>query len=132
AAYIAQTKPFLEEAGLLKDPVADEQRLSAALPLIRERARDFKDAVNHLDFYFREPPAMDPKAAAKFLTAEHAEHLRAFRDHFANFEPFELEPMNEALKVWLEATGRAMKQVAQPVRVALTGRTASPGLFEVM
>lgn len=132
ADYVAQVKPFLEEAQLLSDAADDEQRLGAALPLIRERARDFKDAVNHLDFYFREPPAMDAKASAKFLTTEHAEHLKGFRDHFANFEPWQVEPMNEALKAWLEASGRSMKQVAQPVRVALTGRTASPGLFEVM
>ncbi|MBC7172469.1 MAG: glutamate--tRNA ligase, partial [Polyangiaceae bacterium] len=37
-----------------------------------------------------------------------------------------------AVTAWLEATGRTMKQVAQPARVALTGRTKSAGLFEVM
>ncbi|MGE0326153.1 MAG: glutamate--tRNA ligase [Polyangiaceae bacterium] len=131
--YVAQVKPFLEEAGLADDPT----RVRAALPLIRERARDFKDAVNHLDFYLREPPVMDEKAQKKFLVPDNGEHLQAFRERFADFEPWptdvtQVEPMNEALKSWLEETGRSMKQVAQPVRVALTGRTASPGLFEVM
>jgi glutamyl-tRNA synthetase len=40
--------------------------------------------------------------------------------------------MEAAFKAWVESQGLKLKDVAQPLRVALTGRTASPGLFEVM
>ncbi|MBT8469203.1 MAG: glutamate--tRNA ligase, partial [Deltaproteobacteria bacterium] len=47
-------------------------------------------------------------------------------------EPFEKEPLEHSVKAWLEENELSMKLVAQPARVALTGRTKSPGLFEVM
>lgn len=128
AAYLEQVRPFLEAEGLAPEPA----QLALALPLIRERARDFKDAAQHLDFYFREPPQMDEKAQGKFLVPEAREHLKGFRELFTSFEPWQPTEMEAELKRWLEETGRSMKQVAQPVRVALTGRTTSPGLFEVM
>ncbi|MBX3182620.1 MAG: glutamate--tRNA ligase [Polyangiaceae bacterium] len=128
ADYIAQVKPVLEAEGL----TATDAQIGAALPLIRERARDFKDAAKHLDFYFREPPIMDEKAASKFLVPQAAEHLSALRALYAGFTPWEAEALEARLKAWLEETGHSMKEVAQPLRVALTGRTASPGLFEVM
>jgi glutamyl-tRNA synthetase len=40
--------------------------------------------------------------------------------------------LEAAVKAWLDAAGIALKDLAQPARVALTGRSASPGLFEVM
>ncbi|HET7544651.1 MAG TPA: hypothetical protein VFK05_32505, partial [Polyangiaceae bacterium] len=45
---------------------------------------------------------------------------------------WQAEPIEHALKQWVEGAGLSMKDVAQPARVALTGRSASPPLFEVM
>jgi glutamyl-tRNA synthetase len=129
AAYVDGVLPFLAETGIT-DP--SRERLLAALPLIRERARDLKDAAHHLDFYFREPPALDEKAAAKFLTQDAAPHLEALSRAYEAAQPWQADTLQNALNRYSEEQGVPMKNLAQPVRVALTGRTASPGLFEVM
>lgn len=127
--YLELVRPHLAGAGI-EDP--SEEKLRQALPLIRERARDLKDAVHHLDFYFRQPPTFDEKAEKKFLTPEAAEHLRALADIFDALPKWDPELMEEAFKKYGEDRELKMNTYAQPVRVALTGRTASPGLFDVL
>jgi len=127
--YLAWVKPFLSLRGL-ENP--DEALLRQAIPGVRERARTLVDAAFDLDFYFREPPEFDEKARQKFLTPAAAPHLSALRSVFETVTTWQAEPLEAALKHWVESSGLTMKDVAQPVRVALTGRTASPPLFEVM
>jgi glutamyl-tRNA synthetase len=106
--------------------------LESALPLIRERARDLKDAAHHLDFYFREPPVFDEKSAQKVLTADVGEHLTALAQIFEALPHWEAGALEAAFQAYGTDRDLKMKVYAQPVRVALTGRTASPGLFEVL
>ncbi len=127
--YLDEVAPFLARAGIEDAP---RERLRQALPLIRERARDLADAAHHLDFYFREPPLMDEKAVKKFLVSEAAPHLEALADAYAGLDEWRADDLQGRLEGYLQQQGLAMKAVAQPVRVALSGRTASPGLFEVM
>jgi glutamyl-tRNA synthetase len=127
--YVAWVTPFLALRGL-DDP--DEALLRRAIPGVRERARTLVDAAHDLDFYFREPPELDEKARQKFLTAAAAPHLRALGSFIDGVAPWQAEPLETAFKSWVESSGLTMKDVAQPARVALTGRTASPPLFEVM
>lgn len=126
--YLELVRPELVAAGI--DNATDEI-LEQTLPLIRERGRDLKDAAHHLDFYFREPPTFDEKAQKKFLKPDAAVHL----DELANiFEalPWEAETLEKAFQDYGSERDLKMKVYAQPVRVALSGRTATPGLFEVM
>jgi glutamyl-tRNA synthetase len=127
--YVSRLKPFLAARGL-DDP--DQALLRLAVPGVRERARTLVDAAHDLDFYFREPPEFDAKARQKFLTPAAAPHLRALQAVFEALPVWQAEPLEGALKHWVESVGLTMKDVAQPVRVALTGRSASPPLFEVM
>jgi glutamyl-tRNA synthetase len=127
ASYVLGTLPFLRERGLEADPAV----VARALPVIRERARSFADAANHLDFYFREPPELDPKAA-KSLTPDAAPKLDAMRVWLAAQTGLDAPELEAAFKAWVEQQGWALKQVAQAARAALTGRTASPGLFDVI
>ncbi|MCC6213496.1 MAG: glutamate--tRNA ligase [Polyangiaceae bacterium] len=127
AEYVERVRPFLAARGL----DADEPTLCAALPLIRERARTLADAAHHLDFYFREPPELDP-AAAKVLTPQSAELLEGLAAALTAVEPWEGAAIDEAIRAWVEARGVSLKDVAQPARVSLSGRTASPALHDVM
>ena len=127
--YVAWVKPFLAQRGI-ENP--DEALLRQAIPGVRERARTLLDAAFDLDFYFREPPEFDEKARQKFLTPAAAPHLAALRGLFEAASVWQAEPLESALKQWVESSGLTMKDVAQPVRVALTGRSASPPLFDVM
>jgi glutamyl-tRNA synthetase len=128
AEYAKRVAPFLEARGIDR---VDPAKLAKAVPTVRERAPTFKDAADRLDFYFREP-VMDEKARAKFLTPEHAANLDGFRQAVAEVSPFSAKALEERITAWLAEKGLQIKDVAQPARVALTGRTASPGLYEVL
>jgi glutamyl-tRNA synthetase len=127
-AYATQTRPFLRSRGL---EVAVD-RLEPMVPLIRERATTFADAADRLDFVFREPPIEDPAAAAKFLVPSSAPRLRELAAVLEKVEAWTAPALEAAVNAWLPSTGLPMKDIAQPARVALTGRSASPGLFDVI
>jgi glutamyl-tRNA synthetase len=130
ATLAEQVTPFLAQRGLSVS--ADDPQLLAAAPLIAPRATTLVDAADALDYFFREPPGFDPKAKAKFLAADKLPMLAKLAEIAASTEPFTAVLLEAAVKAWCEADGLELKDVAQPARVALTGRTASPGLFEVM
>jgi glutamyl-tRNA synthetase len=128
-SYAEGVKPFLAERGIV-DP--DPALLLRAIPGIRERARTLKDAAFDLDFYFREPPEVDPKAREKLLDAPAAALMVELADALGSVPGWDAASLEAAARVFAEGKGRIMKDVAQPARVALTGRAASPPLFEVM
>jgi glutamyl-tRNA synthetase len=125
-----EVAPFVAKRGL--DVPATDARLLAAAPLVAPRATTFIDAADALDYFFREPPVFDEKAKAKLLTPEARAQLAALATIVEAVTPFERTALEAAVKTWLEREQIELKTVAQPARVALTGRTASPGLFEVM
>ncbi len=127
--YVKYVRPFLAARGL-ENP--DEDLLRRAIPGIRERARNLVDAAFDLDFYFREVPELDEKAKAKFLTPAASPHLAALGKLLEPATDWRPEPLEASFKAWVESSGLTMKDVAQPARVALTGRSASPPLFDVM
>lgn len=127
--YAAWVRPFLAARQLSDVP---EATLTAAIPTIRERARTLAEAAVALDYYFRDPPELDPQAQAKVLVPAAAPHLACLAEICRGAPEFSVHALEEAVRVWTEREQIKMKDVAQPARVALTGRTASPGLFEVM
>ena len=129
AEYAERVLPFLEKRGL---GGLDRARVEKTIWLIRERATTFADAADRLDFVFRDPPAVDEAAATKFLVAANAARLRELAGVVEKVEPWTSQALEAATNAWLAAAGLQIKDVAQPARVALTGRTASPGLFDVI
>jgi glutamyl-tRNA synthetase len=99
---------------------------------VRERATTFVDAADRLDFVFRDPPAIDAAAAAKFLGPASAPLLGDLAAELGAVEPWTVAAIEARVQAWLGRRGMQIKDVAQPARVALTGRTASPGLYEVI
>jgi glutamyl-tRNA synthetase len=82
------------------------------------------------EYYFREKE-IDPKAAAKFLTPEIVPVLEEIAEAFTALPEFTAAAMEAALHAIVDRRGGDLK-IHQPIRVALTGGTASPGLFDVM
>jgi glutamyl-tRNA synthetase len=121
--------PFLEKRGLT---AIDSERVKKTIGLIRERATTFADAADRLDFVFRDPPAVDAAAAAKFLVPASAPRLRELAGVLRRVEPWTVQALEAATNTWLASEGLQIKDVAQAARVALTGRSASPGLFDVI
>ena len=126
--YAAMVLPFLRAVGVAD---ADPARLTEAVALVRERAFTLKDAADALAFFFR-APAFDEKARAKFLVPEQAPRLVALTAVLEPLEAWTTASIEAAVSAWLAAEGLAIKDVAQSARVALSGRSVSPGLYETM
>ncbi|MFO0683259.1 MAG: glutamate--tRNA ligase [Sandaracinus sp.] len=124
----ALVRPRIKEGAAIDS----DAHLAAAIETVKTRATTLTEAAEMVDFYFREPLAFDEKAVAKFLVKENEAHLRALREVVQGVTPFDQKTIEAAVTAWLEKTGLQMKNVAQPARVAMTGKTQSPGLFEVM
>lgn len=127
--YATRTLPFLQ-ARELND--ATVERIIPILPLIRERARNFADAAQHLDYFFRSPPVMDAAAHKKFLTASAAPLLVELALALKTIPNWTAAEIEKSVTSFCEQRELSMKVVAQPLRVALTGRSASPPLYDVL
>lgn len=127
--YVERVLPFLEARGLQG---VTTEGVSRALYTVRERARTFVEAADMLDFFFREEPVMDDKAKTKFLVQPAAERLRGLRDALAASAEWTESALEASANAFLERAGLQIKDVAQPARVALTGRSVSPGLYQVL
>ena len=128
--------PFLARAGLVGDPPTAEQRrvLEAIAPLAQERMIVLSDAVGLLGFLFVEDVEIDPAAAAKQLAGpEAAEVLDAAQAALRQLPDWTTPAIEAVLKEALvEGLGRKPRQAFGPVRVAVSGRTVSPPLYESM
>jgi glutamyl-tRNA synthetase len=83
-------------------------------------------------FIFADRPlAVDPKAAA-LLTPENRDLIGRLRAALEAVTPWSAETTEAAMRSFAEANNLKLGAVAQPLRVALTGRTTSPGIFEVL
>ncbi|KXJ98826.1 MAG: glutamyl-tRNA synthetase [Nitrospira sp. OLB3] len=120
--------PMLEQAGLKEAVEAvSEEWLARLVVLVRERTKTLVEMVQWVLPYFGEAVAFDAEAAQKFLTAAQVPALTKLVERFEAMPIFSKKEWEAAFKQVVEAEGLKMGQLAQPVRVALTGRTASPG-----
>ena len=125
--------PLVEAAGLTGEAQAvSADQLAQLVVLVKERAKTLVEMVDWVRPYFGQTVTYDEEAANKFLTPAIAPILRKLLSRFEAFPAFSKHQWEEAFKQLVEEEGMKMGQLAQPVRVALTGRTASPGLFDVM
>jgi glutamyl-tRNA synthetase len=108
------------------------QQWLAAMPSLKERAKTLLDIIDGVKFLFAERPiSLDDKAQA-VLTPEARALLRDVETELAGVEPWTTEATERAVRTLVERSGAKLGAVAQPLRAALTGRTTSPGIFEVL
>jgi len=124
-----RTVPFLAELGI--DVDAEDPTLDRAIPYVKPRASTLVELAEAVDYFFRDV-VFEDKGKRKFLVPDNAGHLLRLADVVSEVDPFDAETLEGAVKAWMEEDELPMKRVAQPARVAMTGRTRSPGLFEVM
>ena len=122
-------RPLLAEAGL---PAPDDARLAAMLETLRERAKTLREMVEVGRFYFERPTGYDDKARAKLFTADGARRLRMVSERLAAVEPFTAPALEGLYRETVAALGLKLVDLAQLTRLSVTGRTASPPLFDVL
>lgn len=121
--------PFLKAEGVAAEEGPFIERVIATL---QPRSKTLVDMARDALFYYAETISYDPPAAAKFLTQESLEPLQGLAKQLEDLPAFTPENLEGAFQTVMAATGLKLGKIAQPVRVALTGRTASPGIFEII
>ena len=102
------------------------------MPGLKERAKTLIELLDSAYYlYAPSPIQLDPKAAA-LLDAPARARLAALRPRLAETAEWAAVALEAAIRAYAEETGAKLGQVAQPLRAALTGRSTSPGLFDVM
>ncbi|MBP9944041.1 MAG: glutamate--tRNA ligase, partial [Desulfomicrobium sp.] len=114
------------------DPAQDY--LEAIVPLYQPRAKTIKEMAEQAAFFLHDAQSLpyDQAAVDKFLTPEIREHLKVLAQRMEALEAFDHQRLEAMAGAYLEETGLKFKALAQPIRVAITGTTMSPGLFETM
>jgi glutamyl-tRNA synthetase len=103
-----------------------------AMPSLKERAKTLLDLIDGAYFLLADRPiSLDDKATA-LLTADAKAVLTDISTELAAVEPWTPQATEQAVRAYAEKKGAKLGAVAQPLRAALTGRTTSPGIFEVL
>ena len=133
--FVKRLLPFLVRRGLLDSPVSDAQLelVAAAAPLVQERSATLVEAADLLGFLLVPDHhfSVDPAAATKVLTPSSAPVLDAAVSVLTDLASWTAEDVQETLQAALvDGLGLKPRVAYGPVRVAVTGRTVSPPLFE--
>ena len=124
-----RVKPFIEAKGY---SVKDAARLRKVVASFQERVKTLVELADLSEFYFCEEIIYDKKAAEKFLTDESIEFLKQALVSLSAGAELEKERSHQLVQHLAERGGVPLVKIAQPLRVALTGRTVSPPIDEVM
>ncbi|MBH5387367.1 glutamate--tRNA ligase [Bradyrhizobium diversitatis] len=107
-------------------------QLLKAMPALKERAKTLIELIDGAHFIFADRPlALDPKALA-LLTQENRKLIGQLHSALEKVETWSGAATEAALRAFAEENSLKLGAVAQPLRAALTGRTTSPGIFEVL
>jgi glutamyl-tRNA synthetase len=121
--------PFVEAAGF---PVPAEERLGRIAETLKERAKTLKELVEQARFYFERPRQYEAKAAQKFLGAGAADRIDALVARLRALPAFTPAAIEGAYRDLAAALDLKLVDLAQLTRLAVTGRTASPPIFDVV
>jgi glutamyl-tRNA synthetase len=122
--------PFLQQVGL---PVpSDRAWLARAVETLRERAKTLRELAELLRFYVSDDVQPSPKAAEQHLKPAIAPALTDLTNRLETLPSWDPATIEAAFRDTLDIHHLALGKLAQPVRVAVTGGTVSPGIFEVL
>lgn len=132
AALTAIVAPLVEAR--IGRPLSDDDRaiLTRAMPELKPRAKSTIAIAEGALFLFEQRPLALEPAATALLTPEGLALLQQVRDALSTVTSWEHGPLDTAVRGVAESAGLGLGKVAQPLRAALTGRTTSPGIFDVL
>ncbi len=125
-------EPRLAAAGLLDGERPDRPWLKRVLAAVRDRARTLAEIPDLVSYFFREPDTYEDKGVRKHFQPEAAGLLEEARAVLAGLEPWTVEAIEAAYRGLAARLGIAAGALIHPTRLALTGRTVGPGLFDVI
>jgi glutamyl-tRNA synthetase len=102
------------------------------MPSLKERAKTLVELIDAAKFLYAGRPLVLDERAAALLSAEARGLMGKLQTRLAGVEPWSAAATEAAVRSFAETEGVKLGAVAQPLRAALTGRTTSPGIFEVL
>lgn len=132
-AHYIKTLPFEEINRQLKDLGFDlsvYENASFLLDMLRERAKNLHDIINNAKVLLNNPKEYDQKAIDKFLNETNLTYLEKYANVLENQK--KAHEFEEFTNKFLEENGLKLKDLAQAIRIALTGSSVSPSIFEVL
>lgn len=121
--------PFLQDRGVAAEPGG---YLESVINTLNARSKTLVEMADKALFYYQAEITYDEKAARKNLKPAALNPLQALCARLEALDRFTEPELEGAFKTVMEKTGLKLGKIAQPVRVALTGQTASPGIFEII
>ncbi len=122
-------KPLLKQRDC---DVADDEKLEKAIVTLVPRSKTLIEMADGALFYFKDIEAYDEKAVEKCFSGQAAEIMTALSGELAGLDSFDEKSLEDAFKKVMENMSLGFGKVANPVRVALSGKNVSPGMFEMM
>ncbi|MGE5329685.1 MAG: glutamate--tRNA ligase [Deltaproteobacteria bacterium] len=131
--YITKlTIPFMNKAGIQIKGINDE-KLKAIIALIREKVWTLAEIAEASSYFFSDKFEYDEKGVEKyFKNPEVGSFLKELLKRFEGLNAFDKEVVERIYRDYAEELGIKAGELIHPTRLALTGRTVSPGLFEIM
>jgi len=99
---------------------------------LQPRSKTLVEMADGAAFYYKDDVEYDKTAADKFLTPDILSVLKKSVERIETLEPYTHEALENVFKLIMEETGLKFGKLAQPLRVAITGTTVSPGIFEML
>ena len=127
--------PYLEKVGYISSSPTNQELeyLKRIVPLIQPRLTLLKDAPYMVAYFYQDDFEYEEKGAKKYLALENTPALlEAVADKLEPLQQWECETIEQAVRSAGASLGLEGGKVTHPVRMAVTGRTAGPGLFELM
>ncbi len=121
--------PFLEKEGITVIP---DESLGKAIHLVKERSRTLIELGQALHCFLKEEMTIEAELREKFLNESAVVLLKELKDRFAGLKSFEVPTVKSVVEAFVQEKGIKLKDVAQPLRIGLTGSTVSAGIFEVL
>ncbi len=137
AHYIKEASPkrLMEEMKSLWPEgtnLGDAAFIQKVIVDLQPRVKTLVELAGAANFYFADEIKYEEQAALKFLVPEISNHLKAMVTAIPTVQNFNKEDLEEFLKAFTQEKDIKFKVIAQPLRVALTGKTVSPGIDEIM
>lgn len=134
---VAAMLPFLQRAGLVPDPPPCEvgPKLTRIVQACGDRLKTHGDILTYADFFFLADDQLsydEQELGKRLATPEARQRLAAFRDVLAGTEPFTAAALEEALRQFVAAQQLKTSDLVHPLRLAVTGKTVGPGLYDCL
>jgi glutamyl-tRNA synthetase len=126
--------PELPEGAALNARIGAEgwEQLQRAMPGLKERAKTLVELLDNAAFLFAKRPLELDEQAAKLLDPQGRDMIAQLLPRLEAVEPWTQKELEGSVRSFAEETGRKLGNVAQPLLAALTGKSTSPGIFDVL